>query len=226
MRSAPVQLRDLLAPSRRPYHAEVPRVRQRRRFAVALTLAAGTVLLALALGTRPGDNRFYPLTIALAVSWLVGASVSGPLHLGHWFGRRDLLRPTLLAALAFGAFVAGDLVFQQVPALSRQVSEIIARADAGPLALVVFVAVLNGIAEEVFFRGALYSAFGRHRPALWSTLAYVAATAFTGNVALVVAGAVMGTLFALERRATRGILAPMVTHAVWSVLMILLLPRP
>jgi len=122
--------------------------------------------------------------------------------------------------------VAGDLVFQQVPALARQVSEIIARADAGPLALVVFVAVLNGIAEEVFFRGALYSAFGRHRPALWSTLAYVAATAFTGNVALVVAGGVMGTLFALERRATRGILAPVVTHAVWSVLMILLLPRP
>ncbi len=87
------------------------------------------------------------------------------------------------------------------------------------------IAVLNGIGEEVFFRGAVYSAFGRHHPALWSTVVYVAVTAAALNVTLVLAAAVMGTLFALERRATRGILAPTVTHITWSVLMIFGLPR-
>jgi uncharacterized protein len=87
------------------------------------------------------------------------------------------------------------------------------------------VALVNGLAEELFFRGALYSAFGRHRPVLWSTLAYVAVTAASGNLMLTLAAAAMGTLFALERRATRGILAPTVTHVVWSTLMIFFLPR-
>jgi hypothetical protein len=35
----------------------------------------------------------------------------------------------------------------------------------------------------------------------------------------------MGALFALERRSTRGVLAPTVTHVVWSLLMIFFLPR-
>ena len=42
---------------------------------------------------------------------------------------------------------------------------------------------------------------------------------------LVLAAALMGTVFALERRATRGILASTITHVTWSVMMIFLLPR-
>lgn len=216
---------DLLSPSPAPYHIESVPTRRRRRVSVAITLALGTALLALALATGPEDKRFYGLTFALAFAWLVGAWLSGPLHLGHWFDRRDLVRPTLLALLSFALFVVGDLVFMQVPVLARQVTELISRADTGAKSLVLAVALVNAVGEELFFRGALYSAFGRNHPALWSTAAYIASTAFTGNVALVVAGAVMGTLFALERRATRGILAPLVTHLVWSVLMITLLPR-
>jgi hypothetical protein len=41
---------------------------------------------------------------------------------------------------------------------------------------------------------------------------------------LVLAAAAMGTLFALERRSTRGVLAPVVTHLTWSVLMLRFLP--
>ena len=50
-------------------------------------------------------------------------------------------------------------------------------------------------------------------------------TVATLNVALVTAAAVMGTVFALERLATRGVLAPMLTHVTWSTLMLLALPR-
>ena len=35
----------------------------------------------------------------------------------------------------------------------------------------------------------------------------------------------MGAVFSAERRATGGVLAPIVTHLTWSTLMLLLLPR-
>jgi hypothetical protein len=41
---------------------------------------------------------------------------------------------------------------------------------------------------------------------------------------LVAASGVMGALFALQRRASGGIQAPMITHLVWSALMLRFLP--
>jgi membrane protease YdiL (CAAX protease family) len=87
------------------------------------------------------------------------------------------------------------------------------------------VALVNGAGEELFFRGALHAALEPHRPAIATTIVYVVVTAATGNVALVIAAAVMGALFSLERLSTRGVLAPMVTHLTWSTLMVLALPR-
>ena len=87
------------------------------------------------------------------------------------------------------------------------------------------VALVTGAAEEVFFRGALWRALPPQRRVVGTSVAYVVATAFTGNPALVGAALVMGPLFALQRRASHGILAPMVTHLSWTVLMLVLLPR-
>ena len=47
----------------------------------------------------------------------------------------------------------------------------------------------------------------------------------TGNAALVGAAVVTGVLLSLERRQSGGILASIVTHVVWSTLMLLALPR-
>ncbi len=41
---------------------------------------------------------------------------------------------------------------------------------------------------------------------------------------LVFAAVLMGTLFGLQRRASGGILAPMITHLVWSTVLIFVLP--
>jgi membrane protease YdiL (CAAX protease family) len=85
--------------------------------------------------------------------------------------------------------------------------------------------LVNGAGEELFFRGALHTALEPHLPAITTIIVYVVVTAATGNVALVIAAVVMGALFALERRSTRGVLAPIVTHVVWTTLMVLALPR-
>ena len=57
-----------------------------------------------------------------------------------------------------------------------------------------------------------------------ATVLYVLVTAATLSLALVVAAAVMGTIFMLERLATQGLRAPSLTHVTWSVRMLLALP--
>ena len=57
-----------------------------------------------------------------------------------------------------------------------------------------------------------------------STSIYAVVTIATGNPVLVFAALVMGLLFAAQRRASGGILAPMITHLTWSTVMVLTLP--
>jgi membrane protease YdiL (CAAX protease family) len=92
-------------------------------------------------------------------------------------------------------------------------------------ALTIAVVAVNGIGEEMFFRGAVYVAAGRTQPVISTTVVYVAVTVATLNVALVIAALVMGTVFALQRRATNGVAVPIVTHVSWSLLMLCALPR-
>ena len=74
-------------------------------------------------------------------------------------------------------------------------------------------------------RGALYTALGGSYPAVISTIIYVLATsATTGNPMLGFAAVVVGAVCAWERRATGGVLAPMLTHFVWGLIMVLALP--
>ena len=59
---------------------------------------------------------------------------------------------------------------------------------------------------------------------LASTAVYGLATTATRNPALVLASVPMGLLFAQQRRITGGIQASMLTHVVWSTLMLRYLP--
>jgi len=133
--------------------------------------------------------------------------------------------PLLLGVALFLAFAAAALVARQIPFLAGAVERVLEKADAGPRGFVLAVALVNGVAEEVFFRGAVHSAFGRHRPSLWATALYALVTVATLNLALVAAAVVMGVIFTAEREATRGVLAPIITHVTWSTLVLFLLPR-
>jgi membrane protease YdiL (CAAX protease family) len=84
--------------------------------------------------------------------------------------------------------------------------------------------LVNGVAEEVFFRGALYTALGRLQPVAISTILYTVATMASGNPMLGFAAVLLGFVCALERRASGGVLAPMLTHFVWGLIMVLALP--
>jgi CAAX protease family protein len=222
-------VRDLLTPELLPEPIEPVPARRRRRLVVAATLAAGTVALAATLAAPRGSLAFSLLGFLLAAIWVAGSAAAGPLHLGRSTdrteSRRSLLAAILLGGLAFVAFLGASLVARHVPGLDGAVDSVLATADTGPTVLVLAIAVGNAVAEERFFRGALPVALvGDHR-AVVATAVYVLVTVATLNMALVVAAAAMGTIFMLERLATRGILAPTLTHITWSTLMLLAIPR-
>jgi uncharacterized protein len=200
----------------------------RRRIVVAITLAAGAVLLGISLSIRPGDGVFYLLTVSVAVTWAAGAVLSGPLHLGRIRSRDRLRRPVvtpIVTGLVLAAvFVTGALVVREVPPLREAVNSVLAHARYGAVVPIVGVTVLNGVAEEVFFRGALFAAIGHRHAVAVTTVIYGAVTFATGNLMLVFAAFVLGPVLGLQRRASGGILAPILTHITWSTTMVLVLP--
>ena len=200
----------------------------RRRIVVAITLVIGATLLGLSFSTEQGDSAFYPLTFGLAATWAIGSFASGPLHLGRipFRGnlRRPVITPIIVGIILAAVFAAGALVTRLVPPLASLTEDVLGYARAANIWLILVITMVNGIAEELFFRGALFAAIGVRRPVLISTIIYTAATVAGGNPVLVFAAAVLGAVVGLQRRAGGGVLAPILTHITWSTLMLFALP--
>lgn len=226
------ELRDfaaaLVAPVPRD-HTEPDALFRRRRIIAGITLVIGTIILGATIRIPPGDDLFYVGGLVLAAVWAVGGLTAGPLHLG-WAHARDgrlvrpIVQPIALAAAAISLFLAGAVVVGQVPWLAGPVDAVLDHARYGTLGLIWAITVLTGIGEELYFRGALYAAVGRRHPIAVTTVIYVFATALTGNLMLAFAAVLLGVLTGAQRRVTGGVLAPIITHILWSSAMLLLLP--
>ncbi len=142
-------------------HQEWPSVVRRRKIIVCVVLVVGAVLLGYSLSRRPGDETFYWLTLTLAAVWTAGAVASGPLHLGciRWRGRNQ--RPVITGitvGLVLGVvFLLGGLVVREIPPIAERVTRVLEYTNHGSLTLIVIITLVNGFAEELFFRGALYT---------------------------------------------------------------------
>lgn len=218
----------LVEPVPRDHREDDAAFRHRRQVTAGVALG-GAGLLGASLSTKPGSPSFYGLTMAVAGTWVAGGLASGPLHLGWMFTtarqlRRPVVTPVITGVGAFGVFYGAALVARRVPLLDRAITNVLRYAHQGSGPLVATTALANGVAEEVFFRGALYAAVGADRPVLTSTAVYGLATTATRNPALVLASVVMGMIFGTQRRLTGGIQAPVLTHVTWSALMLRFLP--
>ncbi len=231
MRGGVTAVRDLLRSSLWEMtprdHWQTERAFRRRQLVCAVVIVVGAVVLGVSLRIEPGSTWFVPATLLLASVWTVGAFASGPLHLGRIgdgkAAGRPVLQPLLLGAALAGIFCAGAFLVRLIPPLADQIRHVLAFADQGAGPLLLLVTVLNGIAEELFFRGGLYAAIPR-RQVLFTTIAYAIATAATGNIMLAFAAVILGVVVGLQRRASGGILAPIITHLIWSVTMLYALP--
>lgn len=202
----------------------------RRMVVCAATLLVGALTLRWSLGVAPGDALFYPATAGLALVWLVGARLSGPVAPGHARPRHgQTLTHGVVQSLVWGGsllalFLAGALLVSRIPLLAGPVQDLLDHARRGSLPLVAALTAVNGLGEEYFFRGALFQAVRRRQRVLVSTGLYAVVTAFSGIPLLVLAAALLGLVVGLQRRATGGFLAPTITHLVWSLGMLFLLP--
>jgi uncharacterized protein len=184
-----------------------------------------SALLRLSFSSREGSSHFYLLTAGLAGTLTTGALGAGPVR---WFGEdfrgrpasavRDLVGvPALVGAATFAGFYAAARVVRRHPPLRQAIASVFRYADRGSTPLVVLIAASGGVAEELFYRGALWRG---QRPLQSSTLAYATSTAAAGNPALVLAGVVTSVIFGWQRAVSGGVLAPAVAHVTWSVLML------
>jgi hypothetical protein len=186
-------------------------------------------LLRSSFAARAGSARFYLLTASLAGTWTAGALGAGPVP---WRGdrwrtgpgnpsRSLIVVPVATGAATFAVFYSAARIARRHRTLRRAIASVLRYADAGSTPLVVLIACGSAVAEEMFFRGALWAG---SRPLRTTTLAYAASTAAAGNPALVLAGVITSVIFGWQRDATGGVLAPAVTHVTWSVLMLRYLP--
>ena len=202
---------------------------RRRRTALAgVSIAGAGLLLGASFSTKPGSAPFYALSLGAAGTWLIGGLQSGSVHLGWEQATPDRFRavaaPIATAVAAFGIFYGAARIARRIPVLNEAISSVLRYAQKGSDPLVMLTALANGVGEEVFFRGALFAAIGDRHPVLASTAIYTLAATATRNPALMLASGTMGALFGLQRRATGGIQAPVLTHLTWSTLMLRFLP--
>jgi uncharacterized protein len=201
---------------------------RRRRLVAWTTLLVGAVCLALTLRMDQSSPYFTLATLGVAVVWFVGAFASGKLHAGRISVEGQLRRPfwppLILGGLLAGVFVVGAFITRQIPFLADQATNVLGFAERNSLVLLAIATLINGVAEEFFFRGALYAAIREPHQVWVTTVAYVIATLLTGNVMLAFAAVVIGYVTGLQRRSTGGLVAPIITHLTWSMTMLFVLP--
>ena len=204
---------------------------------VLLAIAMGSVLALPTTGAAInalGTVRIVRLgtvaaTLGMAALWATGALASGPIRLGRARTRdgrtsRSALQGFLLGALLLAVFLAGAVVVGRIPVLRAPVESLLDHARYGSLAIVLLVTAVNGVAEELFFRGAVPEALPPRWVVPGSVLLYALSTVLSGVPLLTFAAVCLGLLTALQRRVTGGVLGPIVSHLTWSLGMLLLLP--
>ncbi len=167
------------------------------RVVVALTVLVGALALGGTLAIRPGDPQFYGGR-QRAVAGLWGGRGAGVRTLPGWLGRAATCSAPRAAASAQGLILGAMLltlflaafVIARILVLRAPVDEILT-TRGWACGLVAAITVVNGIAEELFFRGAVYAAFGPRWDLVGSTALYTASTLFSG-VPLLIRGGVPG----------------------------------
>lgn len=202
---------------------------RRNRGIAAATAVTGAVLLYLGVQVEPGDGSFYAFTVALALVWVIGSLLTARSRTFGSIREGRALRDILLGAAGGVAllvvFLVGAGLVAHIDFLAEPVEELLAHARFGALPIVAAITVLNGVTEEIFFRGALHESLGgtQTRRLVGTTLIYTLVTAASGIPLLALAAASMGVLAELLRQRTGALLAPITAHLTWSMGMLFLL---
>ncbi len=192
---------------------------------MSAVVAAGLVVAALAWGFLfvPSGERFWKRALIAGLAIGTYGAVGQRHHLD------DLWRPELFdvglgvvaAAGLYAVFWAGDRALRLVlPALAADVGELYgvsgsSRPGFAPVALVVV-----GTAEEVFWRGFVQARAG----VLVALVAYAAVHLWERKATLILAALVGGAYWAAIFGWRETLVAPVVSHILWDLAVIVWFP--
>ena len=210
-----------------PYGGTTAATRRRTLWVVVATGVVAAACLAWSLRIPAGDPWFYPATFMLAAVYIIGSSAALRMTGERlpWAvtprGPRDAEpgRHGLADLSAAGVFI--DRV---LPPPAGPVHELLDHARVGGLAMVALTTAVNGVAEEAYYRGALWRVLPRGRRILVTTVAYTLVTSLAGIPLLALAAAALGALVGWLRERTRSLLPCVVAHLIWSLTMLFVLP--
>jgi membrane protease YdiL (CAAX protease family) len=121
-----------------------------------------------------------------------------------------------------------DFAVSLFPGLEAQVAALYRAARTTTLPVALAWVTLIICAEEFLWRGALFGALARRNSTFaavtWCVASYVMAQLGTGSWVVGAMAAVCGTLWTLQRKLSRSLLAPLLAHLIWTPTVILLRP--
>jgi membrane protease YdiL (CAAX protease family) len=200
----------------------------RRPALVAVVLA--TAMFALALGLRARIDPFVSTAFAASVTIPLSMWALGRARLTRLF---DTTRQEVVVAIVIGVglVLATHAVYAVMPFAVRHEVRVLYRSIEGDLPRVALAAITGAvvIAEELVWRGAALElriprVTSRVAAAGLAVLLYVVPQLAGGAWLLVLAALGLGTLFTWQRVASGSLVRPLVTHAIWSISIFVLVP--
>lgn len=154
-----------------------------------------------------------------------------PHALRRWFtptAKTVFIGVVVGAVMTLATYPVFDLASRLLPGLESYVEQLYGSASTASLwGALLWVTVII-FAEEVLFRGFLLEDLERRLPKhiAWpvSVLVYALAQLGSGSWVVCVMAVVCGTIWALERRWTRSLVAPLISHLIWTPTVIVLYP--
>ncbi len=202
---------------------------------ILLPIAIAALLWAVMFSpwTAPHVNFWLTMSVAGVVLTTLSLALSPDLLgvLKSTFSPKHIALGVALAALLWCIFWVGDKVAcWMFPFAEGEIGSIYSMKDGtspwliGPLLLLVI-----GPAEEIFWRGFVQRQFSLKMNPTWAfvltTAIYALVHIWAGNFMLVVAAAVVGGVWGLLYRLwPKGLWTLIISHAVWDVVVFLVLP--
>lgn len=198
---------------------------------LALAAALAAIVIWVSLIRRFGEGDVYAMIGPYSLIATVGllllrrsemTKLLRPAPRPIWIG---IAMGILLTVLTYPAFQIAARFF---PGLDSNVEALYAGARSTTLPRALVWATAAAIAEEVIFRGVLLDALSELLRASWaaplSVLIYGAAQLGTGSLIVVLMALGYGSVWTIQRRLTGSLLSTIISHVIWTPIVLLLWP--
>ncbi len=198
---------------------------------IMVSFAAGGFFVLFSPWTK-GAIAFWPLMSALTGLLAVVSLVLERKQLRKFyrFDRNAVVWGLLSAAFLYAVFYVGHFLSTRIlPFAAGQIGSIYGvKGGTNPLVIALLLLAVIGPAEEIFWRGfvqrRLCGKYGAFYGWVLATAIYAGVHLWSFNFMLIAAAAVCGAFWGLVFLASGRMWVCIISHAVWDVVILLLLP--